>query len=69
MSECQMVNKLICYPGDLDLARKVMARLGYSATMIAEAGSDAYNYQGVGCPHNHAGISEGWFSPELGSGR
>ena len=59
---------LICYPGDLDLARKVMARLGYSATMIAEAGSDAYNYQGVGCPHNHAGISEGQSVLDLGSG-
>ena len=46
--------------GDLALAQKVMARLGYSASMIAAAGPDAYNYQGVGCPHNLAGISQGW---------
>ena len=46
--------------GDLALAQKVMTRLGYSASMIAAAGSDAYNYQGVGCPHNLAEISQGW---------
>ena len=53
------MNITLFFPGDLDLARKVMARLGYSANMIAAAGSDAYNYQGVGCPHNHADISQG----------
>ena len=41
------------------LAEKVMTRLGYTPDMIAIAGPDAYNYQGVGCPHHHAGISPG----------
>ena len=54
------------YSGDLELARKVMARLGYTASMIAVAGSDAYNYQGVGCPHNQAEISEGWSDDRAG---
>ena len=36
-----------------------MTRLGYTPAMIEAAGSDAYNYQGVGCPHHHAHISPG----------
>lgn len=54
------MNIIVLCLGDLQLAKKVMARLGYSASMIAEAGTDAYNYQGVGCPHNQAEISEGY---------
>ena len=45
--------------GDAGLADKVMTRLGYSVSQIEIAGRDAYNYQGVGCPHGHAHIKEG----------
>merc|ERR1719167_76953 len=45
--------------GDALLAEKVMTRLGYSKKQILIAGKDAYNYQGVGCPHGHAAIRKG----------
>ena len=36
--------------GNLVLAKKVMGRLGYTSEEIEIAGTDAYNYQGVGTP-------------------
>merc|ERR1712106_63119 len=54
--------------GDAILAEKVMTRLGYSTAQIEIAGRDAYNYQGVGCPHGHAAIVEGENVLDLGSG-
>ena len=45
--------------GDAILAEKVMTRLGYSKSQIEIAGRDAYNYQGVGCPHGHAQLKQG----------
>ena len=54
--------------GDSELAQKVMTRLGYTADMIAVAGPDAYNYQGVGCPHHLAAVSAGEKVLDLGSG-
>jgi len=54
--------------GDAILAEQVMTRLGYSKSQIEIAGSDAYNYQGVGCPHGHAGLSEGEKVLDIGSG-
>ena len=50
---------IILKPGDAELARKVMKRLGYSQDQIYTAGEDVFNYQGVGCPHTHAAISSG----------
>lgn len=54
--------------GDLTLAGKVMTRLGYTADHIRVAGEDAYNYQGVGCPHHLANIGLGEQVLDLGSG-
>ena len=56
------------FEGNLELAGKVMRRLGYSDHHIAVAGEDAYNYQGVGCPHQHANIGPGDQVLDLGSG-
>jgi len=54
--------------GDALLAEKVMTRLGYSKKQILIAGKDAYNYQGVGCPHGHAAIRKGERVLDIGSG-
>merc|ERR1711974_101743 len=54
--------------GDLDLAARVMGRLGYSPEQISVAGRDGANYQGVGCPHPAANIQEGDFVLDVGSG-
>ena len=56
------------HQGDLVLAGKVMRRLGYTDQQISEAGTDAYNYQGVGCPHTRAGVRAGDQVLDLGSG-
>ena len=42
--------------------------LGYAAEEIEHAGSDAYNYQGVGHPHRHVNIQKGEVVLDLGSG-
>jgi len=42
--------------GDLRKAKAVMTHLGYSEAEFEIAGEDAYNYQGVGNPHNLAKI-------------
>ena len=54
--------------GDLELAGRVMRRLGYSEDQVAAAGVDGYNYQGVGCPHPAAGIRPGHSVLDIGSG-
>ena len=54
--------------GNLELAKKVMKRLGYSPEQITVAGEDGYNYQGVGCPHTHAQIQPGEAVLDIGSG-
>jgi len=54
--------------GDAILAEKVMTRLGYSKSQIEIAGRDAYNYQGVGCPHGHAQLKQGERVLDIGSG-
>ena len=54
--------------GNLELAKKVMKRLGYSPEQITVAGEDGYNYQGVGCPHSHAQIRPGETVLDIGSG-
>ena len=56
--KCSSTEDLVL-TGDAILAEKVMTRLGYSTAQIEIAGRDAYNYQGVGCPHGHAAILEG----------
>ena len=42
--------------GDLKKAHRVMSMLGYREDEISFVGRDAYNYQGVGCPHRFADI-------------
>jgi len=54
--------------GDLVLAALVMNSLGYTTDQIKIAGSDAYNYQGVGNPHIHAELKEGETVLDIGSG-
>jgi len=54
--------------GNLKLAAAVMTRLGYTKEQIDTAGIDAYNYQGVGCPHLFADIKEGAKVLDVGSG-
>ena len=54
--------------GNLARARAIMSRLGYSAHEIEIAGDDAYNFQGVGCPHRLAALRPGEHVLDLGSG-
>ena len=54
--------------GNLVLAALVMNSLGYTTDQIKIAGSDAYNYQGVGNPHIHAELKEGETVLDIGSG-
>ena len=54
--------------GNLLLAKKVMGRLGYTDEEIGIAGTDAYNYQGVGTPHPLAKLEGGETVLDLGSG-
>ena len=54
--------------GNLLLAKKVMGRLGYTTEEIEIAGTDAYNYQGVGTPHPLAKLQNGETVLDLGSG-
>jgi len=42
--------------GNLKKAKAVMGYLGYTDEEFEIAGEDAYNYQGVGNPHNLAKI-------------
>ena len=54
--------------GNLKKAKAVMTYLGYTEKEIEIAGEDAYNYQGVGNPHNFAKIQPGEKVLDLGSG-
>lgn len=45
-----------------------MSSLGYSAEQFATAGTDAYNFQGVNCPHILAKLQPGELVLDLGSG-
>jgi len=44
------------HKGNLAKAEKVMLALDYSLEEFQIAGPDAYNFQGVNCPHNLAKI-------------
>lgn len=54
--------------GNMSKARKVLTRLGYSLEQIEVAGQDAYNAQGVGCPHKFALLKPGEAVLDVGSG-
>eukprot|EP00977_Amphora_coffeiformis_P008467 scaffold1918_cov154-Amphora_coffeaeformis.AAC.4 len=54
--------------GNLARAHAIMTYLGYTEEEIKVAGSDAYNYQGVGNPHKHAVIQPGETVLDIGSG-
>mmetsp|Transcript_15697 Transcript_15697/g.23082 ORF Transcript_15697/g.23082 Transcript_15697/m.23082 type:complete len:667 (+) Transcript_15697:90-2090(+) len=54
--------------GNLKKAKAIMANLGYTDEEFAIAGTDAYNYQGVGNPHLHAKIQPGETVLDVGSG-
>lgn len=54
--------------GNLGKAKAVMTYLGYTEEEFKIAGEDAYNYQGVGNPHNLAKIQPGEKVLDLGSG-
>ncbi len=54
--------------GDMKKAHGILTSLFYTQEEIDYAGTDAVNYQGVGCPHRHADIKEGDFVLDLGSG-
>jgi len=45
-----------------------MLALDYSKAEFEIAGADAYNFQGVNCPHNLAKVQEGEHVLDLGSG-
>jgi len=54
--------------GNLKKAKAIMSYLGYTEEEFNIAGEDAYNYQGVGNPHNFAKIQPGENVLDLGSG-
>ena len=54
--------------GNLKKAKAIMTYLGYTEEEFNIAGEDAYNYQGVGNPHNFAKIQPGENVLDLGSG-
>ena len=54
--------------GNLLRARAIMSYLGYTEEEIDIAGSDAFNYQGVGNPLRHANIQPGERVLDVGSG-
>ena len=54
--------------GNIALAGVVMASLRYTKDQITVAGTDAYNYQGVGNPHLRAHLKEGETVLDIGSG-
>ena len=54
--------------GNLKRAHTIMRLLRYTGAQIAQAGTDAYNFQGVGCPFIHARLSEGERVLDVGSG-
>jgi arsenite methyltransferase len=54
--------------GNIKKAHAIMKYLNYSEEDIAVAGSDAYNFQGVGNPHRHANIQPGETVLDIGSG-
>jgi len=54
--------------GDMSKAHGILTSLHYTPKEIEYAGIDAVNYQGVGCPHRHAGIKEGDSVLDMGSG-
>lgn len=56
------------YEGNLAKAVAIMRAMNYSDDQIAVAGSDAYNFQGVGNPHLHAKIRHGETVLDVGSG-
>ena len=54
--------------GNLARAHAVMRFLDYDDELIARAGTDAYNYQGVGNPHTLAAIAPGESVLDVGCG-
>ena len=56
------------HEGNIKKAYKVMKSLDYSDEEIQIAGTDAYNFQGVNCPHNLAKVQPGEHVLDLGSG-
>lgn len=45
-----------------------MFELGYTPEMFEMVKTDAFNYQGVGCPHLHANIKPNESVLDVGSG-
>lgn len=56
------------YKGNMAKAIAIMHAMGYSLEQIHVAGDDAYNFQGVGNPHLHAGVKPGEVVLDIGSG-
>jgi hypothetical protein len=54
--------------GNIKKAKAVMTYLGYNEKEFEIAGEDAFNYQGVGNPHNFANIQAGEKVLDIGSG-
>jgi SAM-dependent methyltransferase len=55
-------------PGNTLKAAWIMYNMGYSEEQFQIAGSDTYNFQGVGNPHSHAKIQPGDKVLDIGSG-
>jgi SAM-dependent methyltransferase len=68
MNAYDEVGKTAHLKGNLKKAQAIMTYLGYTKEQIEIAGSDAYNYQGVGNPHIYAKIQPGETVLDLGSG-
>ena len=45
-----------------------MLKLGYTPEMFEMVKAEAFNYQGVGCPHLHANIKPNESVLDVGSG-
>jgi SAM-dependent methyltransferase/uncharacterized iron-regulated protein len=62
------VGESAALPGNMSKAAWIMHHLGYSEEQFQTAGTDAYNFQGVGNPHIHANIQPGERVLDVGSG-
>jgi len=62
------VGESAALPGNALKAAWIMYSMGYSEEQFNAAGSDVYNFQGVGNPHIHANIRRGERVLDVGSG-